>query len=335
MRRSSRFPIALLILPLLTWANLPARAAEDKAKDQPKFLRFVPEGNDGGRLETAISTYKNDKGQTVHLVGAVHIADAGYYQALNKLFEGYDVLLYEMVKPENTGAPVKAQGVGFVHMIQKGLKMFLDLDYQLDGINYQAKNFVHADLTAEEFNRMQDERGESIFGMMIQQMIREFMKGDTRRNQEDLDPMALLAALQSEDGARQLKLILAKQFNNMDEMIEGMEGPNGSVLLTERNKAALKVLKQELDAGKKNIGLFYGAAHLKDMDKRLVNDMGFKRAGTEWRVAWDLSPKGAAKVKNPDNRGGQVVPDERDEQIRKLMERIEALEKKLDEKGKR
>jgi len=33
-------------------------------------------------------------------------------------------------------------------------------------------HFVHADLTAEEFNRMQDERGESMFTLMLQQMWR-------------------------------------------------------------------------------------------------------------------------------------------------------------------
>src|SRR6266550_2345494 len=304
MRRHSgfsrRLPFALLLVPLL--ANLPVYAADAKAEGT-KFLRFVEEGRDGGRLETGVATYKNDKGVTVQLVGAVHIADPGYYEALNKQFEGYDALLYEMVKPKDMGAPGRdreqANGISLVHILQKGMKTFLDLDYQLDGIDYTKKNFVHADLTAEEFNRMQDERGESIFGLMLQQMLKELMKGDNGRAQE-MDPMQLLAALSSEDSARQLKLILAKQFENMDEMVAGLEGPNGSVLVTERNKAALKVLKDTMAAGKKNLAIFYGAAHLKDMDKRLTQDMGFKRTGMDYRVAWDLSPRGRA----PDNGNG-------------------------------
>ena len=36
----------------------------------------------------------------------------------------------------------------------------------------------------------------------------------------------------------------------MDEMVAGLEGPNGSVLVTERNKAALKVLKDTIAAAK-------------------------------------------------------------------------------------
>jgi hypothetical protein len=333
-----RLPVALLLVPLL--ANLPVYAADLKqGAESTKFLRFVEEGRDGGRLETGVVTYKNDKGVTVQLVGAVHIADPGYYEALNKQFEGYDALLYEMVKPKDMGAPGRdreqANGISLVHILQKGMKTFLDLDYQLDGIDYTKKNFVHADLTAEEFNRMQDERGESIFGLMLQQMIKDLMKGDNGRAQE-MDPMQLLAALSSEDSARQLKLILAKQFENMDEMVAGLEGPNGSVLVTERNKAALKVLKDTMAAGKKNIGIFYGAAHMKDMEKRMTEEMGFKRTGVEYRVAWDLSPRGAAKGaagNGGGGRGGQI--DDRDELIKKLMDKIDHLEKRLDDAEKK
>jgi hypothetical protein len=331
--------MSALVLAMLFAAYLPVRAAEEKAAPEAqKFLRFVEDGKDGGKLEVAVATYKNDAGVKVQLVGAVHIADPGYYESLNKLFEGYDALLYEMVKPKDMGAPgrdaAQANGISLVHILQKGMKTFLDLDYQLDGIDYTKKNFVHADLTAEEFNRMQDERGESIFGLMLQQMIKEMMKGDNGKAQ-DMDPMELLAALSSEDGARQLKLLLAKQFENMDEMVAGLEGPKGSVLVTERNKACLKVLKEQMALGKKNIGIFYGAAHMKDMEKRMMEEMGFKRTAVEWRVAWDMSPKGAAKAagNGAANHAGEV--DDRDEQIKKLQEKIDRLEKRLDEADKK
>ena len=109
----------------------------------------------------------------------------------------------------------------------------------VDGIDYTKKNFVHADLTAEEFNRMQEERGESIMGLMVQQMIREMSKGADGKAGAEMDPMQILAALSSEDRARQLKLVLARQFENMDEMVAGFEGKDGSVLVTERNKACI------------------------------------------------------------------------------------------------
>lgn len=339
-QRLARSTVGLLaVAVLLGYAQ--ARAADPQAEQQ-KYLRFVEEKG-GGRLETAVVTYTNAKGVNVHLVGAVHIGDTAYYEGLNKLFQKYDVLLYEMVKPKDAGMPgrgEKAKGVGIVHMIQKGLKWFLDLDYQLDGIDYHAKNFVHADLDAETFNRLQDERGESILGMMLQQMLREFMKGDRGAaagrdgGLQDMDFSDFLNALAAPDSARQFKLILAKQFNNMDEMMTAFEGPNGSVLVTERNKAAIEVLKKELARGRKDVGIFYGAAHLKDFDKRL-QEMGFKPVKTEWLVAWDLMPQGGAAAREPAREHREAKPDSRDEQIRKLQERIDQLEKRLQEQEKK
>ena len=344
-RTTMRFAAIAAFLATLNLCFLPTRAAEKKAAEATKFLRFVEEGQAGGRLETAIATYQNDKGQKVHLVAAVHIGDAGYYASLNKIFEGYDALLYEMVKPKDldlAGRGIEQEdgggGINIIRLVQRGMKTFLDLDYQLDGIDYSKKNFVHADLTAEEFERLQDERGESIFGMMLQQMLREMMKGDAARTAQ-IDPMELLSALGSPDGARQLKLLLAKQFENMDEMVEAMEGPNGSVLLTERNKAAMRVIKDQLAAGKKNLGVFYGAAHMKDLERRLIDELGFKRTNVEYRIAWDLTPNrarggGGDEPAANNNRAGEIGVDrqqEKDEQIKKLLEKIEALEKKVND----
>src|SRR6185295_18845209 len=63
---------------------------------------------------------------------------------------------------------------------------------------------------------------------------------------------------------------------------------DGTVLVTERNKAAINVLKKSIADGKKDLAIFYGAAHMPYLSKRLA-DMGFKPIATEWRLAWDLS----------------------------------------------
>jgi hypothetical protein len=74
----------------------------------------------------------------------------------------------------------------------------------------------------------------------------------------------------------------------MEEHALGLDGPQGSVILTERNKAAIAVLENMLDDEKKDIAIFYGAAHMPDLAKRLES-MGFKPVATEWRMAWDLT----------------------------------------------
>ena len=60
------------------------------------------------------------------------------------------------------------------------------------------------------------------------------------------------------------------------------------MILTDRNKVALGVLRKQLKGGKKNLAIFYGAAHLPDMEKRMIEKMGFERKGMRWVAAWDL-----------------------------------------------
>lgn len=72
-------------------------------------------------------------------------------------------------------------------------------------------------------------------------------------------------------------------------------GGKGSTLLEGRNEKCLEVLQREIAAGRKKIGIYYGAAHFPHMEGRLVNDLGFRKVGHEWLEAWDckkrLDPK--------------------------------------------
>ncbi|HEV8604267.1 MAG TPA: hypothetical protein VGQ99_02800 [Tepidisphaeraceae bacterium] len=289
-RRDYSLLAALLCICLVSaWAK--PVLAEDKAeadkKPDSKFLRFVDDGDGGGRLEAAIATYEKD-GVKVHLVSAVHVGEKKYYDDLSKTFQGYDSLLYEMVKPKDAPVPgAGARSESMVSAFQRMLKEFLELDFQLDAIDYTAKNFVHADLDAETFERMQAERGESIFTLMLRQILDEMSK--PQQAPEVALPELVMAFL-SPDSARHFKLMLAKQFQDIDSKVSGLEGPGGSVLVTERNNAALKVMKDSIAKGQKNIGIFYGAAHMSGISKKL-EEMGFKHVKTEWRVAWDMTPK--------------------------------------------
>jgi hypothetical protein len=278
--------VALLSMFLTT-----ARAQVAPAKEAPKetgFLRFVEDPDGGGKLETSLARYTNDKGVTVDLVSAVHVGERTYYRALDKRFSTYDSLLYEMVKPKGMGAPVAGQrSDSMVSMFQMMLKDVLELEFQLDGVDYQAKNFVHADLDAEEFMRLQSERGENLFTLMLRAMLDEMAKPQAA---PDITLAEIVVAFTSPDRARHLKMMLGRQFEDMEKKVAGFEGPNGSVIVGERNKKALEVLKQQIAKGDKKIGVFYGAAHMPDLEKQLLA-MGFKRTSTEWLTAWDMTPQ--------------------------------------------
>lgn len=296
-------PVPVVVLALLT--STVVYAQQPAAEKKTEFLRFVDDANGGGKLQTAIVTYKNDAGATVHLVAAVHIGEKDYYKALNKTFEGYDGVLYEMVKPKDAGPPQPGEerNNSIISVIQRFMKDALELHFQLDDIDYSKPNFVHADLDWETFQKMEEERGESIWGLMLQQMIREMM--NPPKDQEEIGVGDLLNALSSPDRARQLKLLIGRQFGHLEEQMAGF---GGTVLITDRNKACFKVLKKELAAGKKNLAIFYGAGHMEDMEDRL-DLMGFHQTGVEWRTAWDMTEKPGGHAA-PKKAGHDVEKDD-------------------------
>jgi hypothetical protein len=230
---------------------------------------------------------------SVDLVAAVHVADAAYYEDLNHRFEKYDALLYELVAPEGTVVP-RGRGTSNSNPLgamQNGMKDLLDLDHQLEKIDYTKKNFVHADMSPDQFMQSMQDRNEG-FLQMYMKLLGEALaqQSQVAANGESPD-VDLIAAFFSDDRPRRLKIVMAKQLAETESLLAGFGGEEGSVLITERNKAALKVLKEQLAAGKKNLAIFYGAGHLTDMDQRLRKDFDLKPTEITWLTAWDLRPK--------------------------------------------
>jgi hypothetical protein len=77
----------------------------------------------------------------------------------------------------------------------------------------------------------------------------------------------------------------------MESLLVGFAGEGGSAIITDRNKIALNVLKEQMAAGKKRIGIFYGAGHLQDMDQRLREEFHLQPTSITWLTAWDLTEK--------------------------------------------
>jgi hypothetical protein len=249
-------------------------------------------------LETAIVRYvlpakrPGQRPAEVDLIGAVHIGDAAYYAQLNKRFAHYDALLYELVAPPGT---VVEQGAGtsstsMVGALQNSAKTLLDLEHQLEQIDYTKKNFVHADISPDQFAQAMKDRHESFLEMYFRLLGQSVAQQSEMAAKGQSLNMDLLTALFAKDRPRRLKIALAKQISEMESLLVDFGGPDGSVLISERNKRALAVLKQQLAAGKKHIGIFYGAGHLPDMDQRLRKDFGMKPVGITWLTAWNLAP---------------------------------------------
>ena len=268
------------------------------------IVRFVPTD---GKLAKA--------GVTVDLIGAIHIGDKAYFQKLDNSFKKYDALLFEMVaeKDEAGGAPSRwmdraepalklagdgtsesptsedkgfEAGMTVISGMQLGAKDMLGLSFQLDWIDYDAPNMVHADMSPEEFAQKMKDRGESFFTMFMQ-LFMEGLAQQRANKQGGANDLALLFAFFSSNRELALKRVMAQQFATTD-IFNNLGGEKGTTIITERNLIALEVLREQLGKGKKRIGIFYGAGHLADFSRRLVDDFGMKFTGEKWVEAWDL-----------------------------------------------
>ncbi|MFP6588798.1 MAG: hypothetical protein VB814_14195 [Pirellulaceae bacterium] len=270
-----------------------ATSAQRANKDHT-YIRIERDNNKQPvALQTALVKFKATRGPNrkaqVDLIGAIHIADADYYAELNKIFKQYDVVLFELVAPKGVKIErghKQELSLNVISGSQQGFQALLGLSHQIEQIDYQAENFVHADMTPTEFSKHMKDRGESFMQLYFRSIGQGLaMQGTDQGGAGDL---GLLFALFSKDREYKMKLIMAQQFERMEGLPDVMSGPEGSTIITLRNDKALSVLKEQLAAGKQRIGIFYGAGHFDDMEKKLVEDFRLQRYEEKWIDAWNL-----------------------------------------------
>lgn len=271
--------------------------SQEKRFEKPQAQKFIRlKKNEDGEpvaLETAIVRYlpqSGEDGVTLELIGAVHVGDREYYKKLNKRFEQYDALLYELVAKKGTKIPKGGKPGGDMLPVEM-MKNFLQLDSQLSHIDYTKDNFVHADLSPKEMKAAMRKRGEDGVTLTLG-IIRDALKEANRMEQQggneiEIPEITISDLIFRSSAAVKMKRFLAAQLSS-DQAMGAMGETLNTLLIADRNKAALKVFQKEMAKGKKKMGLFYGAAHMADFDKRLLSDYGLKRDKVEWVTAWDL-----------------------------------------------
>ena len=288
------------------------RGPENDAADaRPAFLRLVRD--DEGEpvsLDTAIVEYREPRDAAgeagrrrplqVDLVAAVHVGGADYYETLDRMFADYDAVLYELVAPPNARVPKPGRRPsGAIGSAQQGLKSMLGLEFQLESVDYAADNFVHADLSPKEFDAAMARRGESWWSMFTKLMRESMARADRGQGGGDVGFGDLFGVLFGSGPERQVRLrrMMAEQFTDMEVLTAAFGGEDGSTLITDRNAACLRVLRDEITKGRRRIAIFYGAAHMDDFDERLRADFGLQPGEPVWVEAWDLREPDAAPAR--------------------------------------
>jgi hypothetical protein len=298
-------PDASVLPPASSAISASSGVADVDLEAETDFLRFVPppetvaggtepSGGElrapgGERLETTVATYRDDVGVSVSLVAVVHVADPGYWRELQRRLETYDRVLYELVADPGTVPSPERKPDSGIAFLQRTIEHLLELEFQLDGLDYTPRNFLHADMDPRSFRRAQQEAGESIWTLMGR-----FLMHSVERMEEGEAPpgpsmQQLAAAFAAKDRARELKLLLAAEFENLETLLAGIDPDGeGTVILERRNDVVLERLLERIEKGDRRLAVLFGAAHLPDLERRLRESHGFRKTGEERLVAWDL-----------------------------------------------
>ena len=269
----------------------------------------------------------------VDLVSVVHVGDEAYYSALQTQLSTYDRVLYELIVniPKEPGSPrwrppPPARRRTFrnpVAFAQRFIGSVLQLELQLEHLDYSHEHWYHADLELVLFLQLQRKRDESwpklLWRALQAEVAREVANSDAKdgdgaptwkrllRWSQDRLPLPMVIQLvvagaleQAEDRPLSrspvvgtflnldipsgLKLVLAEQLASDSVFTSGVL--RSSVLVAERNIAAVAAVRAAKHAGARRVAVLYGSAHMPDMERRLLDELGMQRVATAWADAW-------------------------------------------------
>ncbi len=293
--------LALLSSASTLFAQVAAPAPPASASatgEESDYIRFVQEEGTPDRLQTAVASFRKGL-TTVDLVSVVHLGDKAYFENLNTLLKDYDLVLYEMVggkyspPPANAAAtPPGIEEMMSVRGIQQMASQFLGLEFQLDGIEYASPNFLHADVDVDEYEALMTARNQN-FGTLFTRAMSLSETADFGGIPTDEAAMsAMLGKIMTAvttGNSTELKRTIAPLMSEAESFITQIEGDDGTVLVTERNKHVMKKLDEELRMRPlKRVAIFYGGGHMPDLEVRLLA-RGYEKGSVAWADAWTIA----------------------------------------------
>jgi hypothetical protein len=245
--------------------------------------------DEGGGLQTGTGRwYHPPTDTTVLMVGVVHVGDPRYFRELQRLLDMCDLVLFEGVGRGDASDEDLARMDAMMRM-QLALGGALGLGFQKDHVDYRRDFWVNSDLAFAEVMAELAARGGSLptdnplVAGLLRTVLGALGSGGGRREPR------LQARLK-----RQMGPILAQADQLMSR--PGMASMRGAIIEF-RNEKVIADLERALAEGPKGrrIAAFYGAGHLPDLDRRLL-ERGLRFEGSAWHTAWRVEDRSTADL---------------------------------------
>ena len=270
--------------PPILWRTVPAVSGPFDAAGPglapPDSHIRVLRHEDGGTLDVAATAFERAGGPRIFLVGAVHIAHAETFVEQQALLDAMDLVLWEGVGAKEKPSAETMERFDVLFKTQVLLKNILNLDFQLDEIDYQRSFWRNSDMSINEVQGELDRRNLSI--VPNEELVRALFGTIFRFIDPDKVP-------RNEEVGRTYRGMVAP-FMADTERIFSQAGAEGlrEVLIEMRNRVVMDDLARVLAEPDppERIAIYYGAGHLPDMARILMDEMGCTYLGAHWTTAW-------------------------------------------------
>ena len=268
------------------------------------YLRIAHPTTNLSELQVAVRQFvpHTQSQPVVWLVGVSHVGESNYYARLQKLLNAQELVLFEGVTDRASRAAGRKnfeKSDEDLGSLQNTMAESLGLAFQLDAIDYERPHFRNSDLTIEQIAQLIAKEGppggsrQSKTAKEFQNLL-EMMQGDSLVATLVGAAMKLIGS--SPKVQAMMKLMMIEVLGRFEGDMSQFQGlpPEWQrliqILIHARNEAVLKDLQTELRkrTPPKSIAVFYGAAHMEDMERRLRRDLGYLPGREEWFSAFSV-----------------------------------------------
>lgn len=258
------------------------------------YARIIQTAPDSFTTQTGSRLFRKTGAPDIDLVGAIHIAQADYYQRLQQRLDQSDLVLFEGVTARKSdGTPTGGENKG----AYKRLADSLGLVVQNSGIDYGRKSFRRCDFSLEEMVALLDREiaQGGAKGTAAADAKKEFVGIKSMLGGESLLTNLVIGLVSTSPLLREhvLLMTVSSGLGNSEE--KQLSPRLKQLILQDRNQHVAGELRKLLSSGRthRRISIFFGAAHLPDLERRL-RTMGYSPVGgPTWNSAITSHPYSA------------------------------------------
>jgi hypothetical protein len=247
-----------------------------------------------------VVTFADESGVSVTLVAAYHSADRRHFAAIQERLARHALVLYEGWMHDDDETATSGGWQGFLarcaltasNALQALAERWLDVrhvDQWSGAVDFARANFVNADMSWSTFARRCAERGEFVTELAVGwRLLPGFLLGALLRSLPRSCAEAVGLLDLPADLRQALRCLWAREvaaINRLYGACTARRAAVANVTIHERNALVVDNLAARLAAGTRDCAIYYGAAHMPDFERRLV-ERGFRRAQVEWIEAW-------------------------------------------------